>query len=402
MKQTGLEFTPDSLRFDYSASKQQLVTLLLDNGSMRDGIEPKDVGWAYDENGQQDLCRIQTPPECQARKTDPSGKLQELAKLFLTGLASYADPSRTRVSISVAGGDNAVQVSALTGPNRPTDHYTTDLEGAKADLEKLSKPTSRQGYSNIYQGIQRIIQTDMGLEKYKDFEKFLLVITDGPNEVWDKDATSQKVLEELQKHNIHLFVLHYDNDRTTTTLRDPLTYWAGSESCRMNAACKTAPACTADTDCLSFEECRTVKLYAQTKGDPVTQTNEKHCIPKYREDGRLGPNNAYADMTCRTGGNYFYFSDADASEQLMNDFPAALDGQWSAEADLSRLDPMQIAVGFYRYSGSVLGLLGNQASATVFSTETYDPTSIRPEIPVQRETRPLMRVGVVDRGAKDR
>jgi hypothetical protein len=392
-RQTGLSFVPDSVAFDYDpgdGDRRQIVSVLVENSGSLQGYLPKEVGELYGEDGMKDLFAQD------ARATDGDLSSRDAVKEFLTFLASYIDPASSRLSVWWFAGDTPVRTVAITNEGESEDFYTADLTDPIDKIANLPTPSANLGTGNVYQAITRVISKDMSLAKYADYEKHLFVIVDGPNEVFDSNATKEKILEMLEEHGIHLFIIHFDAAIDTTLVRDPLAYWAGSKLCRDDETCMGAPPCGSDADCENFEECRAAKIYPADQAGTITTTPLPYCLPKYRDDGRLGPNNAYADLACRTGGNYFYFSNARAMVQPLKEIPAALDGQWSIESEISYLDLNRVSAGFYRLSGVFLGLFGNSAlgselSSDIFEPDPNDPMSTRL---LTRDNRPVIRLGV--------
>ena len=390
--QTGLELVPNTTRMDYDpgkGSRRQLVTLLLENTGGLTGSLPKDTGELFGEDGQKDLFEVA------ARATDRDLRHRETVSQLLLQLASVTSSANTRLSAWWFAGDNPIEgVRPLTNPDNPSsqDYFTTDLSELVGKLGKdglVPSPNNRLGTSNVYQAILRVIEKDLGLAKYKDDEKFLVVVVDGPNEVWDAAATRQTVLAELNKHNVHLFIVHFDPQIDAQTTRDSLTTWAGSRQCRMNMSCAKAPTCLRSQDCDTHETCRPARQYPSMAGE-VSDTSESYCMPTYRE-GRLGPIGAYADLACRTGGNYIYVASVESLRPFLRALPSFFDGQWSVEANLSRLDKAQgIADGFYRLSATFLGIFGNASIGEQFSAPIVDPADPNN---VTVDNRPIVRVG---------
>ncbi len=387
---TGISFVPDTVRADYDAgrgerSKEQLITLMIDNSSSLMGILPRDDGETFGEDGQKDLLRKIE------RATDPRLLHRSAMKDFITFLAGAVEADRSRVSVWRFGGNIAQDAVPLNATPGLRDTYTQDLTAPNNNIDMIPEPAARLGASNLYQSIQRVVDQDLGLEKYKDFEKFLFVFVDGPNEMWDSEATKETVLKALTDNKIHLFIIHYDPQLDTSTLRDPLAYWAGNTQCRMNAGtCQKAPTCNAASDCQNFERCAAAKIYPTDAAGMVTQTPVKYCLPDY-QDGRIGPIEAYSDLACRTGGNYLYVTQFEHLSSLVKVLPYTIDGQWSVQADISTLDLAQGAKkGFYYLSGVFLGLFGNASIGDTLSAPVPD---IDNPANFSIDNRPVVRVG---------
>jgi hypothetical protein len=163
-------------------------------------------------------------------------------------------------------------------------------------------------------------------------------------------------------------IVHLDVQVDPTLIRDLPTTYGGNTACQADPACG-ARTCTTNTDCQNYEVCRQAEVYGATAAIATTLTSNQYCMPTYI-DGRIGPIDQFADLACRTGGNYIYVTD-----------PEQMRAPW-------RILPSQTDVppGFYQFSSVVLGLLGGRdLSATL--TGPPNNTSI--------ENRPLLRLGRV-------
>lgn len=398
LRQTGLSFVPDSIEVSYDpggTGKKQLVTVLYENSGGLVGLTPREVGELFDDAGEKDLFKVNE------RATDSATISRTAMEQFFLFLASFIDLENSSVSAWWFAGDKSIETVPLTRAQdnaRNEDHFTTNLEEPVSLIGNIPDPSARLGTGNVYQAIMRVIDKDLGLDKYDDHEKFLFVVVDGPNEVWDAEATRENVLAKLQEHNVHTYFIHFDTAIDADLLRDPLSYWAGSKTCRDDDTCSGANPCATNADCQNFEECRTVTLYGETANAGTSQTPLNYCVPNYRDDGRLGPINAYADMACRTGGNYLYFTNPRSLEPSLKELPAALDGQWTYEAVINSLDPERATSGFYRLSGVFLGLFGNSSLGAKLTTDIFEPCFNDPmndclTIP---DNRPLMRLGTIE------
>lgn len=374
---TGLNFLPDSVQLDVQASfgeqDRQLVTVLLDNSSSLKGFLPKEVGERYDANGERALFLDEELATDTFNNIRMLYTHREAVDQFIVNVASALDPVNSQISVWTFAGDQPLNVQPLTNPGDMEDHFTSDLSAPQALLSAIPEPANGRGTGNVYQAIMRVIDRDLGLSKYANHEKFLVIVTDGANEVWDKDATYQKVLEELNKHNIKLHIVHFDPKINEAKMRDFVTLWAGGRNCRNDESCEKAPTCSADTDCQSHETCRPATVYSESAEVPPTQTPDSYCMPRY-EGGRLGPVDEYAELGCRTGGNYYYVSSVGQMLPPLRNLPFAFDGQWSIEANISQLDTSKgVSPGYYRLSGVFMGLFGNVAIGDRLTSST--PTS---------------------------
>lgn len=350
VRSTGVELVGGSVRQDYEVNEpggdRQLVTVLFENTGSYDGKLPQYVARRYGEDGEIDTSdRVE-------RATDPQHKHREAIRKFSTWLASAESGETTKMSLWFYGGTVQSRTRPLFESNEPQDHFYDDLD-LGTDLvtdEQLGSPAPLP--ANLYQAIHQVVDKDLGLDKYDGREKFLVVVTDGPNEVWDDSATAQSVRSLLEEHGIHLTIMHLDRPIDGDLLRDDPRYWAGNASCRNDDSCEGAPACESDGDCANFETCRTAKLYPEDPGGSVSETDQKYCLPDY-SDGQLGPIDAYADLTCATRGQYLYLEDPQQLVYYARRLPFTYDGQWSVKAEFSALRSSSggISDGFYRVSG---------------------------------------------------
>lgn len=377
--QTGVELIPNTVRNDYDTglqTRKQLVGVLIENTAMFEGRLPLDSGSLF-LDGQKDLL-INA-----ARATDPTRVHRTAIKSFMVNLASVASPQNTQVGVWFFGGQVPAETRPLISPTELQDHFANDLSIGESLIDQMPDPAPKP--SNLYQALKRVVDTDFGLEKYAEHEKFLYVFTDGPNEVYDAEATYTTVLDELQAKGVHVVIVHLDSEVDPTLIRDLPTLYAGNRACQEDPQCSGARTCTADSDCQNYETCRQATVYGETEADAATLTDAKYCMPEY-VDGRIGPIDQFADLACRTGGNYVYVSEPEQMRSYWRILPSQIDGQWSVEADFSLLANPDVPVGFYQFSSVVLGLLGGRdLSATL--TAPPNATSI--------ENRPLLRLGRV-------
>jgi len=376
---TGVEMIPGSVRQDNdpgTGTKEQLVAVLIENTALLEGRLSVDVGGLFGENGEKDLFANA------ARASDPTRIHRASIKEFMVGLASVAKPSNTKVSVWWYAGQVPAESRPLVFPMELTDHFTNDLSVGESLIDTMPDPVPKP--SNLYQSILKVIESDLGLAKYNDHEKFMFVFADGPNEVSDANAAYAQVLEALQDKNIKLNIVHLDNQIDDSLLRDAPTLWAGNTACQNNPAC-VVRTCTANTDCQNYESCRPATIYPAEATGSVTQTPASYCMPRY-VDGRLGPIDQFADLTCRTGGTYVYVSEPNEMRDYWRVLPSTIDGQWSVEADFSRFVHADSPHGFYRLSGVALGLLGGRDLAAVLSA---------PRDQFSLDTRPIIRYGRV-------
>jgi hypothetical protein len=367
--QTGFEFVPRTVRSEVDNGlndTRQLVTILIENSTSLDGRLPTPVSGYFDENGERDA--FADP----ARATDPTLIHREAIKNFSVGIASVADPQNTSVSIWQYSGTAGPRVRPLTGggPGDLDDFFVNDLSVGEAVIDGMPNPINQPG--NMYQAVNEVLNKDLTLDKYDGYEKFLFIFTDGANEVYDPNATLDSVRQRLVDEGIKTYIVHLDNQIDSSLLRDLPSYYEG------------APACAGDADCENFETCRPATVYAQTEGEPVTQTPVSHCMPNY-VDGRLGPIDGYADLACQTGGNYIYVSEPELMRQWWRNLPNVINGLFSVEADLSAYENQEVEPGFYRISATILGLLGAGSLEQNFST----PAGTR----VSADSRPIVRFG---------
>jgi len=386
-RESAIEFIPGTAQQDYRPNfdpdSGQLVTILLENTGMWEGYLPNLVAAKYGEDGE-----IDSNPE-PGRATDPELKHREAVRLFSRSLGTAVSDENTKVSMWFFGGEKPVRTRPLfMAGNRQKDYFTDSLEFPEAALEQVPDPAPLP--SNVYQAILRVVDKDLGLDKYGDHEKFLVLVTDGPNEVFDNEARREKILSTLNDHDIHLFVLHLDAQIDPSLLRDDPRYWQGPESCRDDDSCDGQLPCGSDEDCAGYETCRKAKLYPDSRDGSVQETGQKYCMPDY-SNGHLGPISDYADLACATDGNYLYTTEPEQLAYYARRIPYLFDGQWSIEAEFSALsDQVGLEDGFYRMSGAFMGLLSANL-VQIFSL----PTGMDGKINQLQDIRPVLRKGVV-------
>lgn len=376
---TGIEFIPQSVSADVDGAlgdREQLVALLTENTTSLVGRLPTASGTLFDESGERDV------QQDTARATDLQRVNRDGIEDFALNLASVASSRNTKVGIWWFGGDVSAQTRPLVDPEALSDHFTSDLSIGQSKVNEMPEPVPRPG--NVYQAMLRLLPNEFGLEMYEDHEKFLMVFTDGPNEVYDPDNTFEDVVREMTDLGVRVYIIHLDNGIDSSLIRDLPTIWGGNSACQDDPTCGADP-CAADSECPNYAECRPVTIYAENQGDPVTTSDVSYCMPRYGDDGRIGPVDEYADIACRTGGSYIYVSDPEQMRRYYRILPTVLDGQFSIEADFSALSNPVVEPGFYRLSTTLLGLLGPNDLGTSLSSPT-------PGV-VSQDSRPVVRLG---------
>ncbi len=366
---TSVEFVPGTAQMDYRPNlkddSKQLITFLVDNTTSYVGQLPNEVSTRYGEDGNIDT------DEDPRRSTDPRRKHREALKQFSDRLPGAVNEDNTKISLWYYGGTKRANTRAVARSSADRDHFRDSVTLLR-DWVSNELPNLAPRPANTYQAMLRAINQDLSLDKYADHEKFLFVVTDSPNEVYDSSATRTRVMNKLQEHNIRLVVLHIDAQIQPDALRDLPSYW------------KDSPPCESDADCANFETCRRAQKYPEDKSKSVTESTLKHCMPAYGDNGRLGPLEPYADMACRTRGHYLYVNDPQKLIWYAKRLPFMLDGQWSVEAEVSAFDEqLGLEGGYYRLSGVFFGLLGANLASTL--------SDVGPE-GQNFDTRPLLRL----------
>lgn len=377
--QTGFEFVPRTVKSEVDnglGEREQLVTILIENTTSLDGRLPSRVSTLYGEDGMRDFG---VNPD---RATDPTRVHRDAIKTFSSGLASVADPQNTNLSLWFYAGDVGARTRPLLRLGELQDHYVNDLSAGEPAIDGMTDPLPEP--ANIYQAINTVVARDLGLEKYDGYEKFLYIFTDGANEVYDEAATAQTVTALLEEKGIKTYIIHLDSEIDPSLLRDLPTVWQGNLACEEDPNCQGAPPCGSDADCKNFETCRPAKIYAEEETGSVTETPLSYCMPDY-ESGRLGPIDDYADIACRTNGNYIYVAEPELMRQYWRNLQTTVNGLFSVEADLSAYEDEDVQPGFYRVSATILGLLGAGSLEQNFST----PVGTR----VGADSRPIVRFG---------
>jgi hypothetical protein len=354
LAQTGVSFEPGTVQFDYNPgrtdSDKQLIGILWENTGSWTGFLPNPVATQYDSNGDQDFRRNE------ARATDPGYLFEETYTTFGTYIPTTTSPSNTKVGGWTYAGETGTKTAAFENDGPQDEDYFTNTLSAPENW--LDEKNDLNGISpaNTYQSMIAAMD-DFGLDKYSDHEKFLVVVTDGPNEVKDQDATFQDVLDKANNMGIHLMIMHLDARVDASLMRDLPSYYAGDAACRQNDCGYPSP-CSSDSECLNFETCRKATIYADSEEASVSQTEQRYCMPDY-ENGRLGPINQYAQLACQTEGQYHYLTNPRQFSRYARLLPYSFDGQWSIETNMSALSEENGLDGnFHNLSGIVSGLLG--------------------------------------------
>lgn len=379
-RQNPVTFVPETIRADFepgvNEDQQQLVGVLIENTAMLEGRLPTASGGLHDETGEKDLLTEPT------RASDPTRIHREAIKTFLVNLASVADPLNTAATIFWYAGQVSAEARPLIKERELEDHFENDLSLGESLIDGMPNPVPKP--ANLWQAVLAMIDKDFGLAKYAEHEKFLFVFTDGPNEVWDPEATYEQVLQAAAQINLHIYIVHLDAAVDPTLIRDLPTYWAGNDNCQSDPGCMKAPACASDANCGSHEECRPAKIYSETAGGPVTETPVSYCLPAWDAEGHLGPIDQYSDLACRTGGSYMYVTRPEQLRPYWGALANAVNGQYSIEADFAALESSDFPDGWYRLSGVFLGVLGTRDLGHVLTA---------PLTPIDHDNRAILRAG---------
>ncbi|RVU42330.1 VWA domain-containing protein [Lujinxingia sediminis] len=349
-----VSFAPGSVRQEWSlgreGSRELALSVLIQNTASLDGRLPVAVGSLYDESGAQ---AISSNPE---RATDAELRHRQMIQDFLISLGGRFTGETAAVSLWFYGGDVGAQTRPLTPSEggELTNYLTRDLDSLTERLAEL--PTLIPREANVYQAILRVLDRDLGLEAYEEAEKVLVVFTDSPNQVYDAQADAEAVRARLEATGVRLMIVHLDPELDASLLRDLPSQWGGNQACREDASC-AAPTCEDDASCQPHERCRPATIYAEEAGGTVEQTAESYCLPARDAEGRVGPVQEYAELTCASGGHYVYAADVDDMVAAWNVLAPALQSTWSVEGTLPELDALQ-GPGFGRLSGSFSARVG--------------------------------------------
>lgn len=260
---------------------------------------------------------------------------------------------------------------ALGGP------LTKRLEAVTADFG------ADNDVNNIYVGIQKAIETSLSRYENRNDEKFLFVITAGPNNYFDDEINYTKILEQLKKLKVKTFILHIDKfwktgeqpGTTKHATQNPSydNYWAKNK----------AAECTSDAKCQPYESCRALVINDQsvnTKKQIPADPTQKYCRPDYSKGGYTGPVDEFANIACQTEGAYYYYNSATESDKFYSDAPAILDGLFSFRTNLTALEQLPTKKkAYYKLSGLFgLSMLNNTKTVTLNTTaqSTYVPKPV--------------------------
>ena len=170
-------------------------------------------------------------------------------------------------------------VAAVTPQNQEWTSQADLADRAYQELNTLRVSGTR---SNVYQAVATILEGAYADEQYADFEKTLVLVTDGPDDLRLPAFDLERVLDTANAQNVRIFVVHLDAEtelgtETLPLYRDDPRYYQSQDPC------------SADTDCKNFEECRVPQGSAAQSGAVEDPPTESYCLPKRGDDGRLGP-----------------------------------------------------------------------------------------------------------------
>lgn len=326
-------------------SKNQAFGVLVENSASMSGRLPKTLeGLALDYTGADGpdgiadeissaLYTLENPD----RATDPTNSRSALVSSMeqpwkAVASAAKADhKTTTQFNLWTFGGNTNV-LTPLTGGN-----WVSNPSGVVNAVNALRDEPETNELASVYESIQAVIEGEDGFGSMGDeFDKSLVVIVDGPDDIRLETVDSQAIIDLASANNVKLYIIQLDSKVTTQTegsglplLPDLPDYVAFQEEC------------STDADCKNFEECRAVSAFSTRAGGdvslPANKTTGTFCAIKRDENGRVGPIGDYAELACATGGQYFYVDSNEFLDARLSWLPYVMDGVWEVDVDFDAI-----------------------------------------------------------------
>ena len=325
-------------------SKNHLFGVLAENSGSLRGWMPSDVGALYPvkvgEGAEENKINGSADPgPAPARATDNNkrrtGTVFSLIDNFNTASSYARESGRTALfglwTFAESSGQVLSQVSSDANPDQVWASQPTTVKAARERYEKLDTSSTR---ANVYEATLKVLDQGYSDAQYSAYTKTLVVFVDGPDDFRRSSiSTADAVTQRAVELGVRLFIVHLDPRLAKSeTLRDDSRYYE-----------QQAEACASDDVCKNFEECRFPQTFTSSPSNASVVTvppnfdkanPKKYCLPKRDENGRIGPIEDYASMTCATSGGYIYVPSAGALRPQMEWLPYAMDGLWEVTAEL--------------------------------------------------------------------
>lgn len=335
------------VQFESDTKKDRLFGVLVENAGSIGGWFPSDIGALAvdtDNDGMTDITSESAP-----WRDSASDRNERIASL--SGILNNWEKSREKAATEdrktlfglwefSSGGINSLVSQVGT-----KKEWTDSRKFARDAATKFSDVSGTR--ANVYKAISRILSNEkdgviqgFATEKYADYDKTLVVIVDGNDDLRLSEFNATKVAAKAKAGNVKIYFVHFDPEIKLThngvpSFRDDLKYWVQGSAGQA--------VCTDDDTCLNFESCREPMLYSNNISKSVDIPNghvagNKYCLPLRQEDGRLGPIHDYATIACETGGGYLYGRDNRTIRDNSDWLPFTMDGVWSVETTVDAFE----------------------------------------------------------------
>lgn len=339
--------TKGELKFVADTDKPQLFGVLFENSGSMEGFLPADVAALYPDWDGDGTAEGSTDT---LRNTARGSDDTRSGRAALTGLISnWKEAARvatneqraTHFGLWEFKGTSTADVDSLVAKVSPTGSvWTTSGDIAERSRTEFSPITGTRG--NVYMAINNVLSEGFGASDFDGFEKTLVVVVDGPDDLRLPQHSADSVIQRAQEQGVRLFIVHLDAKQSLTSTgnaplhRDHPLYWNETVD-----GSKIQQACTTDAQCNNFERCRVPTSYADTAGaSVVTSPNgESYCMPtRDPVDGRFGPIHDYSKIACATEGGYIYVQHPSGIRPRTDWLPFAMDGLWEVNTVVDALE----------------------------------------------------------------
>jgi hypothetical protein len=340
--QSDSSMSVESTTFLSDTSKNQLFGVLMENGASVEGFYPQGPDDRfYDSDCEVNDGKLETDgrvsDELRARQiaSDPQGARKAAIDLMGPNWKNMAKEASelgmsTRFGLWSIDGEKA-PVSMV---NRGA--WTEDPGQVGQAIDRFRDKSAQEGRSATYEAIQRVIRENYVKQRFRGYDKTLVVFVDGPPEVpadVNQDLTADKLVRRARDQwNVRLFIIHLDRAVDKSYLRDDPQYYG-----------RQGETCSSDADCRLWEVCRKVHGYSSQSGEITADDpkdnwkKETYCMPHRNQAGRFGPIETYSRLSCVTGGGYIYVRSPDDLTWALKWMPLTMNGLWESTVNSQKI-----------------------------------------------------------------
>jgi len=254
------------------------------------------------------------------RATDPFDRRIAASKLFFLNLKNQSYKASTIISVWSFRGETASGVTPHTGSPAAGNPFVVNSDVANSALEQISQ-ASDFGRSNVFVALEEVANNGIELGITRSRNWTIVLFVDGPDDS---------------------VVVDPDEDEAT---RDFARQQWRSNYERALAAVTDAGA---TVHIIHLDKGLGANGLAVLKPDP------ENAMPFPRDaDGRFGPLEEYAQITCATGGNYIYVRDPSALNEKFDILTDIIGGLWKVDVSIDTLARTSIPNGAYRFGGTL-------------------------------------------------